>query len=313
MENEITAHKAGTIVELPISEGAAVKGGDPLAVIKRAIRVAGPEDVEVVARLLAEFRDHNGPRLAHAASRSEPGVERLINRDVSEHLLGVDPRDGRRAAPLPLRRRWDADDCCVEDVFVRAEARGIGVGGGLVDVAIERAASAAAAAGARHREDNARGAARSTDSLGFAARAGRVHAPADRETAASAVAPLASVDGHIVDRGVATAHVAEIDELPVLVAVRATPLRLGVAAVVLEADRDAVVRGTTTAPRSAGGRARAPACASRNWTIAVAAWKNRRGCATASRARTRRPPPLGIAARSRRLARSELVARGVAA
>ena len=34
MENEITAHKAGRIEELPISEGAAVKSGDLLAVIK---------------------------------------------------------------------------------------------------------------------------------------------------------------------------------------------------------------------------------------------------------------------------------------
>lgn len=34
MENEITAHKAGTIAELPIKEGAAVKSGDTLAVIK---------------------------------------------------------------------------------------------------------------------------------------------------------------------------------------------------------------------------------------------------------------------------------------
>jgi acetyl-CoA/propionyl-CoA carboxylase biotin carboxyl carrier protein len=34
MENEITAHKAGKIVELPISEGASVTAGDTLAVIK---------------------------------------------------------------------------------------------------------------------------------------------------------------------------------------------------------------------------------------------------------------------------------------
>jgi acetyl-CoA/propionyl-CoA carboxylase biotin carboxyl carrier protein len=34
MENEITAHKAGTIAELPISEGASVTAGDTLAVIK---------------------------------------------------------------------------------------------------------------------------------------------------------------------------------------------------------------------------------------------------------------------------------------
>jgi acetyl-CoA/propionyl-CoA carboxylase biotin carboxyl carrier protein len=34
MENEITAHKAGVIAELPIAEGAAVTAGDTLAVIK---------------------------------------------------------------------------------------------------------------------------------------------------------------------------------------------------------------------------------------------------------------------------------------
>ena len=34
MENEITAHKAGVIAELPIAEGAAVSAGDTLAVIK---------------------------------------------------------------------------------------------------------------------------------------------------------------------------------------------------------------------------------------------------------------------------------------
>jgi acetyl-CoA/propionyl-CoA carboxylase biotin carboxyl carrier protein len=36
MENEITAHKAGTVAELPITEGAAVASGDTLAVIKSA-------------------------------------------------------------------------------------------------------------------------------------------------------------------------------------------------------------------------------------------------------------------------------------
>jgi acetyl-CoA/propionyl-CoA carboxylase biotin carboxyl carrier protein len=34
MENEITAHKAGKVEELPISEGTAVTAGDTLAVIK---------------------------------------------------------------------------------------------------------------------------------------------------------------------------------------------------------------------------------------------------------------------------------------
>ncbi|MDQ3092711.1 MAG: acetyl-CoA carboxylase biotin carboxyl carrier protein subunit, partial [Actinomycetota bacterium] len=36
MENEITAHKAGTIKELPIQEGGSVASGDTLAVIADA-------------------------------------------------------------------------------------------------------------------------------------------------------------------------------------------------------------------------------------------------------------------------------------
>jgi acetyl-CoA/propionyl-CoA carboxylase, biotin carboxylase, biotin carboxyl carrier protein len=33
MENEITAHKAGVIADLPIGEGAPIRAGDPIAVI----------------------------------------------------------------------------------------------------------------------------------------------------------------------------------------------------------------------------------------------------------------------------------------
>ena len=36
MENEITAHKAGTIVELPIAEGEPIQAGAPIATIKSA-------------------------------------------------------------------------------------------------------------------------------------------------------------------------------------------------------------------------------------------------------------------------------------
>ena len=34
MENEITAHKAGVIVELPIAEGAPIAAGAPIATIR---------------------------------------------------------------------------------------------------------------------------------------------------------------------------------------------------------------------------------------------------------------------------------------
>ena len=67
------------------------------------------------------------------------GVERLIVRDDTEYLLGGDPATGI----VQLRYRYgvwlDAEDCHVEDVFVRAEARGSGLGPALVASAIERA------------------------------------------------------------------------------------------------------------------------------------------------------------------------------
>jgi acetyl-CoA/propionyl-CoA carboxylase biotin carboxyl carrier protein len=40
MENEITAHKAGTISELPITEGAAIQAGAPIATITSALAPA---------------------------------------------------------------------------------------------------------------------------------------------------------------------------------------------------------------------------------------------------------------------------------
>jgi len=103
-----------------------------------SVRLAGPGDVEVVARLLAEFNEHNGRDWPpEAAIRA--GVERLIARDDTEYLLGGDPPAG----VVGLRYRygvwWDGDDCNVEDVFVRAEARGTGLGRALVSAAIDRA------------------------------------------------------------------------------------------------------------------------------------------------------------------------------
>ena len=101
-------------------------------------RVAGPEDVEVVARLLCEFRDHEG-RDWPPEEAIRAGVERLMPRDDTEYLLGGDPPAGI----VQLRYRWgvwwDAEDCNVEDVFVSADARGSGLGRALVSAAIDRA------------------------------------------------------------------------------------------------------------------------------------------------------------------------------
>jgi ribosomal protein S18 acetylase RimI-like enzyme len=102
------------------------------------VRVAGPDDVEVVARLLTEFREHEGRDWPPLES-IRAGVERLMPRDDTEYLLGGDPPAGI----VQLRYRWgvwwDAEDCNVEDVFVSAGARGSGLGRELVSAAIDRA------------------------------------------------------------------------------------------------------------------------------------------------------------------------------
>ena len=102
------------------------------------VRVARPEDATVVARLLAEFRTYTGRDWPPEATM-RASVERLIARDDTEYLLGGEPAMG----VVQLRYRhsvwFDADDCHVEDVFVRAEARGSGLGRALVSAAIERA------------------------------------------------------------------------------------------------------------------------------------------------------------------------------
>jgi ribosomal protein S18 acetylase RimI-like enzyme len=102
------------------------------------VRVAGPDDIDVVARLLTEFREHEG-RDWPPEEAIRAGVERLMPRDDTEYLLGGDPPAGI----VQLRYRWgvwwDAEDCNVEDVFVSADARGSGLGRALVSAAIDRA------------------------------------------------------------------------------------------------------------------------------------------------------------------------------
>jgi GNAT superfamily N-acetyltransferase len=103
---------------------------------------ASRDEAADVARLLIGFRDHMG--------RSEPvdasirmSVERLLERDEAEYLLGA-PDDATRAAGVAqLRYRygiwWAAEDCWLEDLFVRDEDRRKGLGEALVAAAIERA------------------------------------------------------------------------------------------------------------------------------------------------------------------------------
>jgi ribosomal protein S18 acetylase RimI-like enzyme len=106
--------------------------------VTEPVRVAGPQDAEVVAELLVAFNDHLG-RDWPAAPAFLAGVRKLIERDDVEYLLAGDPPVG--VAELRYRHGlWlDAEDCELEDLFVRAEAQGLGLGRALVEATIERA------------------------------------------------------------------------------------------------------------------------------------------------------------------------------
>jgi GNAT superfamily N-acetyltransferase len=104
----------------------------------RAPRIADTTEAEAVAALLTEFRDWIGraePREAEILA----SVRRLIDDPDTEYLLAGEPPE----AVCQLRYRhsvWAAaDDCELEDLFVRESARGEGLGRLLVEAALERA------------------------------------------------------------------------------------------------------------------------------------------------------------------------------
>jgi ribosomal protein S18 acetylase RimI-like enzyme len=104
--------------------------------------VAEPAEAETVARLLVGFRDHYG-RDWPSANSILASVERLIERRDTEYLLGTPDADSPPAGVCQLRFRhsvWMAsEDCWLEDLYVREEARSAGLGSALTELALERA------------------------------------------------------------------------------------------------------------------------------------------------------------------------------
>ncbi len=108
----------------------------------RPVWTAGPDEARIVARLLVEFRDHNGNDWP-SENAILASVERLLEDPATEFLLGAHGEDAPPAGVCQLRFRWSvwtaAPDCWLEDLYVRADARGQGVGEALVAAALERA------------------------------------------------------------------------------------------------------------------------------------------------------------------------------
>lgn len=104
--------------------------------------VAESQEAEQVARLLVEFRDHNGADWPSANSFLA-SVERMIDRPDTEYLLGTPHDDAPPSGVLQLRFRpsvWMAtDDAWLEDLFVREGARRSGLGAALIELALDRA------------------------------------------------------------------------------------------------------------------------------------------------------------------------------
>lgn len=100
-----------------------------------------PDDAETVARLLIEFRDWWGyPGPPDEAFHRNVG--RLIEDPLTDFLLVAETEGAEAAGVVQLRFRlgvWrDGDDAWLEDVYVRAEAQGKGLGRALTEAAIER-------------------------------------------------------------------------------------------------------------------------------------------------------------------------------
>lgn len=103
---------------------------------------AEPHEAEVVGELLVAFRNHLGVEWP-SDNAFLAGVDRLIEDPDTVFLLGAADEDSPPAGVAQVRFRygiwWAAHDCLLEDLFVREDARGTGIGAALVERVLELA------------------------------------------------------------------------------------------------------------------------------------------------------------------------------
>lgn len=92
---------------------------------------------------MVAFRDHLGLQWP-SDNAFLAGVERLVEDPNTAYVLAA-PDGGEPAGVAQVRFRyglwWAAEDCLLEDLFVRQSARGAGLGRALVDAVLELARS----------------------------------------------------------------------------------------------------------------------------------------------------------------------------
>ena len=99
-----------------------------------AVRAAGPDDAPAVAALLADFRNWWGHR-EPSDEEVQASVRRIMEGGDAVYLLA-----GDNEGVCQVRFRWSvwksAEDAWLEDLYVRDDARGRGLGRELVEAAI---------------------------------------------------------------------------------------------------------------------------------------------------------------------------------
>jgi GNAT superfamily N-acetyltransferase len=99
-------------------------------------------EAEVVAGLIVDFRNHLGVDWP-SDNAFLAGVEGLMEDRNTTFLLAAPNEDAPPSAVAQVRFRyglwWAAEDCLLEDLFVREDARNSGVGRALVQAVIDLA------------------------------------------------------------------------------------------------------------------------------------------------------------------------------
>ena len=103
---------------------------------------AGSGEAADVAALIADFGAWFG-NATPSPDELRASVERIMAGDEGEYLLGAVDDAAPASGVCQLRFRWSvwksAEDCWLEDLYVREEARRSGLGRALVEAALERA------------------------------------------------------------------------------------------------------------------------------------------------------------------------------
>ena len=103
---------------------------------------AGPDEADTVGGLLVEFRNHLNVEWP-SENAFLAGVDRLIEDPNTAYFLAAPDENSPPLGVAQVRFRygiwWAAEDCLLEDLFVREEARGTGMGRALVEAVVELA------------------------------------------------------------------------------------------------------------------------------------------------------------------------------